>query len=116
MPYASIGWPKLNAKSLPVKMTPLVFASLLLAFLGTILVSARPADAAPTVDIDVQTHAPPNCFPAIGFNMPKKTPTSLTNWWCSHDTEYAFVGFSYEITDCKYLAVYELGHVIDRVF
>lgn len=42
----------------------------------------------------------PNCFPAIGFNMPA-TPLSTTdNWWCDMNTEYAFVGFSYEVTAC----------------
>lgn len=45
--------------------------------------------------------SPPNCFPAIGFTMPSSVPSSLTNWWCDYDTEYAFVGFSYEITACK---------------
>lgn len=42
-----------------------------------------------------------NCFPAIGFSMPSSIPSSLTDWWCSTDTEYGFVGFSYEVTACK---------------
>jgi len=45
--------------------------------------------------------AAPSCFPALGFTMPSKIPSSLTNWWCSYDKEYAFVGFSYEITSCE---------------
>jgi hypothetical protein len=45
--------------------------------------------------------SPPNCFPALGFNMPGSVPSSLTNWWCNTNTEYAFVGFSYEVTDCE---------------
>ncbi|KAF8813502.1 hypothetical protein BYT27DRAFT_7220417 [Phlegmacium glaucopus] len=35
--------------------------------------------------------------------MPTATPASLTDWWCNYDTEYAFVGFSYEITACQSL-------------
>jgi hypothetical protein len=45
----------------------------------------------------------PNCFPAVGFKMRNETPTSLTNWWCNTDTEYAFVGFSYDISLCEVL-------------
>ncbi|KAF7312016.1 B-(1-6) glucan synthase [Mycena indigotica] len=48
--------------------------------------------------------APPNCFPALGFTMPSSVPSSLTNWWCDRATEYAFVGFSYEVTDCQSLS------------
>ena len=44
-----------------------------------------------------------SCFPALGFQMPSKTPTSLSNWWCNTDTEYAFVGFSYDISPCDFL-------------
>lgn len=43
------------------------------------------------------------CFPALDFNMPSSPPSSLDNWWCDMDTEYAFVGFSYEVTACMYL-------------
>jgi hypothetical protein len=48
----------------------------------------------------VQAIAPPNCFPALGFKMPSAVPSSSNNWWCDYSTEYAFVGFSYEITAC----------------
>lgn len=41
-----------------------------------------------------------NCFPAIGFTMPDKIPSSLSDWWCDYSTEYAFMGFSYEISAC----------------
>nr|GAT52508.1 b-(1-6) glucan synthase [Mycena chlorophos] len=47
--------------------------------------------------------APPNCFPAIGFDMPSSVPSSLSNWWCDRSTEYAFVGFGYEVTACQSL-------------
>jgi hypothetical protein len=43
---------------------------------------------------------PPNCFPAIGFTMPDEVPSTLSNWWCDYSTEYAFMGFSYEVTAC----------------
>ena len=49
---------------------------------------------------DVSTHAP--CFPALDFKMPACIPDSLDGWWCDSNTEYAFVGFSYEITQCKF--------------
>ncbi len=42
----------------------------------------------------------PNCFPALGFKMPASVPSSLTNWWCNPAKEYAFLGFSYEVTAC----------------
>ncbi|KAG6916215.1 hypothetical protein DXG01_007845 [Tephrocybe rancida] len=38
----------------------------------------------------------------IGFTMPTAVPTSLTNWWCNPNTEYGFVGFSYEVTEWLY--------------
>ena len=47
----------------------------------------------------------PHCFPAVDFKMPNATPTSLTNWWCNTDTEYAFVGFSHDISDCDFFFV-----------
>ncbi|KAF9230883.1 glycoside hydrolase family 17 protein [Melanogaster broomeanus] len=33
--------------------------------------------------------------------MPSSIPGSLDNWWCPMDTEYAFLGFSYEVTACQ---------------
>ena len=48
---------------------------------------------------------PPNCFPALGFAKPSTVPTSLNNWWCAYDTEYAFMGFSYEVTECTNIFV-----------
>ena len=48
------------------------------------------------------TGAPESCFPALGFEVPATVPSSLDGWWCDSSTEYAFVGFSYEITQCKF--------------
>ena len=45
----------------------------------------------------------PFCFPALGFVMPPFLPPDNTHWWCDPSTEYAFVGFSYEVTACKWM-------------
>jgi hypothetical protein len=44
-----------------------------------------------------------HCFPALGFKMPLHAPTgdALRNWWCDPSEEYAFLGFSYEVTACE---------------
>lgn len=41
-----------------------------------------------------------SCFPALGFTMPSLVPDSTDGWWCEPASEYAFVGFSYEVTAC----------------
>ena len=46
------------------------------------------------------------CYPALGFQKPIVMPHSNTNWWCDPSTEYAFVGFSYEVTDCMVASCY----------
>ncbi|KAK0226693.1 glycoside hydrolase superfamily [Armillaria fumosa] len=33
--------------------------------------------------------------------MPATPPSTTDNWWCDMSTEYAFVGFSYEVTACQ---------------
>ena len=43
-----------------------------------------------------------SCFPAYGFQMPSEVPDSLDGWWCNPADEYAFLGFSYEITLCVF--------------
>ncbi|KAK0188314.1 glycoside hydrolase superfamily [Armillaria mellea] len=35
--------------------------------------------------------------------MPDALPESLDNWWCPYESDYAFVGFSYEVTACQSL-------------
>ncbi|KAG1716395.1 hypothetical protein ID866_747 [Astraeus odoratus] len=35
--------------------------------------------------------------------MPSTVPDTLDNWWCPMHSEYAFLGFSYEITACQSL-------------
>ncbi|KAL0945462.1 hypothetical protein HGRIS_000951 [Hohenbuehelia grisea] len=41
------------------------------------------------------------CFPALDFDMPSYVPTTTKNWWCDMSSEYAFMGFSYEVTSCQ---------------
>ena len=45
----------------------------------------------------------PNCFPALGFKKSSNVPSSVEGWWCDPATEYAFVGFSYEVSDCGFV-------------
>lgn len=67
-------------------------------------------DAAPPNDVatnsTVLTKSPalpaPLCFPSLGFVMPDVLPADNTDWWCDPAIEYAFLGFSYEITDCEH--------------
>lgn len=44
-----------------------------------------------------------SCFPALGFKMPSEVPANTNGWWCDPSDEYAFMGFSYEITSCQWL-------------
>jgi len=47
--------------------------------------------------------APALKFPDIGFKMPSKVPSSIDGWWSDQNEEYAFMGFSYEVTACELL-------------
>ncbi|KAK0550223.1 hypothetical protein OC845_002753 [Tilletia horrida] len=45
-----------------------------------------------------------SCFPALDFNMPADVPNGgLDGWWCSMKDEYAFLGFSYDLSSCPSL-------------
>lgn len=65
--------------------------------------------AAPLVDeladavVADSTSSSSSCFPALDFNVPSKVPKNTTGWWCDPSTEYAFLGFSYEVTACTYI-------------
>ena len=63
--------------------------------------SAAPASTSPASS----PNASSNCFPALDFKMPSTLPNSTDGWWCDPATEYAFVGFSYEITACESVAL-----------
>ena len=64
----------------------------LLLFNNTLMMGTSQSELAATADA--------SCFPALGFEMPETVPSSLDGWWCDSNTEYAFMGFSYEITQC----------------
>lgn len=85
------------------KLSPF-FATVFFALLRLALVLAHPLTDSSKLGGGRPAAGPPNCFPAIGFTMPSKVPSSLANWWCPTNTEYAFVGFSYEITPCNVFA------------
>jgi hypothetical protein len=50
-----------------------------------------------------------NCFPSVGFQSPSTVPDSTDDWWCDPTTEYAFVGFSYEVTACRFVTFSHLS-------
>lgn len=64
---------------------------------------AANATAASSSAAAAASSAPANtgCFPSANFKMPANPPANTDNWWCDLDTEYAFVGFSYEVTACE---------------
>lgn len=83
----------------------LLYTLFTLAALGQSFTLAHPMEPTRTIQVEARRPAanpPPNCFPALGFTMPSTVPTSLTNWWCAYNTEYAFVGISYEVTACMF--------------
>ena len=53
-----------------------------------------------------------SCFPALGFTMPSDVPTSTNGWWCDPVNEYAFLGFSYEVSACQLPEAFYLLFVI----
>ena len=87
--------------------------SFLLLFLPVLVLATRPLSrrsndstfnetvssslAAPS---PVCSMSPANCFPSLGFKTPSDVPSSIDGWWCNATTEYAFLGFSYEVTAC----------------
>ncbi|EKM81088.1 hypothetical protein AGABI1DRAFT_84021 [Agaricus bisporus var. burnettii JB137-S8] len=76
-----------------------LIVSLCLVLLGTV--------SAARVHVDTKVKGPhkktSNCFPALDFDMPSTVPadSQLPSWWCDASTEYAFLGFSYEVTACQ---------------
>ena len=47
-----------------------------------------------------------SCFPSAGFQMPSEVPKSTDGWWCDPGSEYAFMGFSYEVTACAFICCF----------
>lgn len=83
------------------------FLTLILTLLsaGTALVLSAPVN---TTQDNVIT-----CFPALNFDMPTTLPKDNTEWWCNPSTEFAFLGFSYEVTACMSLTTPRLISVTD---
>ncbi|KAF9072645.1 glycoside hydrolase superfamily [Rhodocollybia butyracea] len=73
----------------------------LLGLLRGTVVHGTPLEAEVGVDVSARASSRANCFPALGFKMPNSVPSSTDGWWCDTDTEYGFVGFSYEVTACQ---------------
>lgn len=71
------------------------------------MASAMPSTTRPysiSASKDLSSRSAPaaaSCYPALGFKKPDRLPDSLDDWWCDPSDEYAFVGFSYEVTACK---------------
>ncbi|KZW03381.1 hypothetical protein EXIGLDRAFT_725821 [Exidia glandulosa HHB12029] len=78
---------------------PMLSASLLLlaasaAFPLQLALGAGPSAACGTA-----------CFPSLAFTPPQvaagKAPSvALSSWWCPRTSEYAFMGFSYDVNGC----------------
>jgi hypothetical protein len=52
------------------------------------------------------TYTASSCFPALDFVMPSDPPANLDNWWCNPTDEYAFLGFSFEVTACELIVAF----------
>lgn len=52
--------------------------------------------------VRVRTTAATGGFPSLGFQVPETVPSSLEGWWADEETEYAFLGFSYDVSQCKW--------------
>ena len=87
-------------------LTTLVLSGLVHAAPLELEVGVQPHDfGQPSNPVTVNITAPKNapfCFPSLVFVMPLGLPADNTNWWCDPATEYAFLGFSYEVTACAY--------------
>ncbi|PIL34111.1 hypothetical protein GSI_03822 [Ganoderma sinense ZZ0214-1] len=91
----------------------MVLSTLLGALALSLLASAAPLEkgvqphnfraSTPAARSDATTDANPApfCFPSLGFIPSSALPSDNTNWWCDPATEYAFLGFSYEVTACQ---------------
>jgi hypothetical protein len=85
-------------------------ASLCLALLGTVSAARVHVGGKNNVSQKKAT----SCFPALNFTMPSTVPADshLSSWWCNATTEHAFLGFSYEVTACRWFCLQLLIHVL----
>ena len=94
-------------------MAPLFLVSTLLWLLQVGCVVSLPASQSlPGIIIHEepaanQSLAATSCYPGLGFAKPAKNalPKDNSGWWCNPSDEYAFLGFSYEVTACKSVPV-----------
>ncbi|KAK7472756.1 hypothetical protein VKT23_000866 [Stygiomarasmius scandens] len=86
-------------------MNEILTILLVLPFLlqDTLAKTSHPAEISVDVDLHGGHHPRADCFPALGFQPPPFTPPDswLDHWWCDPNEEFAFVGFSYEVTACQ---------------
>ncbi|KAH9957906.1 hypothetical protein BC827DRAFT_1261439 [Russula dissimulans] len=75
-----------------------MYSLLLLFLLPTALVLASP--------FSPDSRGQDDNFFNDSVSAPPAVPPSTEGWWCDPSTEYAFVGFSYEVTACQ--SVYQL--------
>lgn len=68
---------------------------------ATLLVFAAYALASPHSYPDSGESTHRSCFPSLDFSMPDYIPDTTDDWWCPYADEYAFMGFSYEVTPCQ---------------
>ncbi|KAK2463006.1 hypothetical protein APHAL10511_004993 [Amanita phalloides] len=75
-----------------------MYSHLILSF----LLAANVWALVPHVTVNLQlTDDIQHCYPALGWTTPPVPPADLANWWCDPSTEYAFLGFSYEVSACQ---------------
>ncbi|KAF4620617.1 hypothetical protein D9613_000782 [Agrocybe pediades] len=81
----------------------LLTSSLWAAFLLNMINQVASVSVPTARDSNSQNFPHRSCFPALDFRMPRQVPhdSQLQHWWCDASTEYAFLGFSYEVTACQ---------------
>ncbi|KAI0745412.1 glycoside hydrolase superfamily [Earliella scabrosa] len=70
-------------------------------FLTVVALSGVVHGVAIATEPKLKAGAAASCFPSAGFQMPSEVPKSTDGWWCDPTSEYAFMGFSYEVTACQ---------------
>ncbi|KAI0320895.1 glycoside hydrolase superfamily [Amylostereum chailletii] len=85
-------------------MAPFVtLSAVLLSLLHAGFVASFPLQASVSSPTN-EFVAAASCYPALGFKKPSTLPADNSKWWCNPANEYAFVGFSYEVTACQSLS------------
>jgi exo-beta-1,3-glucanase (GH17 family) len=69
--------------------------------LALLICGAAALPSASPAIITTNTERASSCYPALDFQAPSTLPKDTSSWWCDDSTEYAFMGFSYEVSDCQ---------------